>query len=90
MREIRSFNVLQTAKVLGVLYFAFGLAFSLFIVLPLSIAGKRPGHGGLLMAVFSPFIYGVLGFVFSAILCWLYNVIADVLGGIEVEVVDSH
>ncbi|MGZ3619248.1 MAG: DUF3566 domain-containing protein [Candidatus Binataceae bacterium] len=40
------------------------------------------------MAVLSPFIYGVLGFVTSAIVCWLYNVIADLIGGIKVEVDD--
>jgi len=90
MRQIKSFNVLQTAKVMGAIYFALGLAFLVFIVFPASIAHKGPGHRGLLLAVLSPFIYGVFGFVFTAIVCWLYNIIAQRLGGIEVELVDSH
>jgi hypothetical protein len=90
VRQIRSFNVLQTAKVMGALYFVLGVAVSLFIAGRISIARRAPGHGGLLIAVLAPFIYGVLGFVFSAIVCWLYNVIAGLLGGIEVEVVASE
>jgi hypothetical protein len=73
---------------MGALYFALGLAFSLFILFPISIARKGTGHRGLLMAVLAPFIYAVFGFVFSAIVCWFYNVIADLIGGIQVEVED--
>lgn len=89
MRQIKSFNVLQTAKVLGAVYFASGLVFLPFIVLRILIAQGGPSLIGLAMAVFSPLIYGVLGFVFSALLAWLYNIIAKQLGGIEVEVVGS-
>jgi hypothetical protein len=90
VRQIKSFNVLHTAKVMGALYFALGFVFSLLILFPISIARKGTGHRGLLMAVLSPFIYGVFGFVCTAVACWLYNFIAARLGGIEIEVVDSH
>lgn len=90
MRQIKSFNVIQTAKVLGALYFVLGLVFSLFFVFISLTAKKGPGIHGLFLAVLSPFFYGGFGFVFSAILCWLYNLIANRLGGIEIEVVDSH
>ena len=89
MRQIKSFNVMQTAKVMGAVYFVLGLAVSLFIILPVSMARRGPAHGRFFMAVLSPFIYGVLGFVCSAVVCWLYNLIAERLGGIEVEVIES-
>jgi hypothetical protein len=90
MRQIKSFNVMQTAKVLGALYFVFGLGFSLFIVFISITAKKGPGKPSLVFAVLSPFFYGGAGFVFTALFCWFYNVIAKRLGGIEVEVVDSN
>jgi hypothetical protein len=90
MRHIKSFNVLQTAKVLGALYFALGLVFLPFVVLSILTARGGPSLGSLALAVFSPLIYGVLGFVLGALVAWLYNIIAKQLGGIEVEVVGSH
>jgi hypothetical protein len=41
------------------------------------------------MAARAPFMYGALVFVLSAFLCWVYNLIAERLGGIEVEVIES-
>jgi hypothetical protein len=89
MRQIKSFNVLQTAKVLGVVYFAVGLVVSLFIVFINLTVTKGPRHTGLVIAVLLPFLYGGTLFIFTAVFCWLYNFIAKRLGGIEVEVIES-
>ena len=32
-----------------------------------------------------PIIYGIMGFLMTALWCWIYNVIAKRIGGIEVE-----
>jgi hypothetical protein len=89
MRQIKSFNVIQTAKVLGALYFIFGLVGTL-IITSISLGAKKGRGPGLVLAVLAPFIYGVGGFISTAAFCWLYNVIAKRLGGIEVEVASSN
>ncbi len=95
MRRITRFGVLQTAKVAGVIYFFMGLV----IVMPLwfvwtSIMGSMygdelgtviPFSGGFaLLAI--PVMYGVMGFVGIAIMCSIYNLVSNWVGGIEVEV----
>jgi hypothetical protein len=37
-----------------------------------------------------PVLYGLAGFIFTAIGCALYNVVAKYLGGIEVELEASR
>jgi hypothetical protein len=81
MRQIKSFAVLQTSKVMGVLYFLLGLLFVVFVVV-IAPAPKGHGHRGLLVIALAP----VAGFVFTAIICWLYNAIARRIGGIQFEV----
>ncbi len=89
MHQIKSFNVIQTAKVLAALYFIFGLVGTL-IIASISLGAKKGPGPGLVMAVLAPFIYGVVGFISTAAFCWLYNVIAKRLGGIEVEVASPN
>jgi hypothetical protein len=42
--------------------------------------------GGVAMLIFLPILYGVAGFVFGAIAAAVYNLIAGIVGGIEIEV----
>jgi len=85
MRQIKSFAVLQTSKVMGVLYFLLGLLFVVFFV-AIAPAPKGHGHRSLFVIVLAPVFYGVAGFVCTAIICSLYNAIAKRIGGIEFEV----
>ena len=85
----------QNAKVLAVLM-AVGslpfvaLMFVAFYFLPAVDAQGNPVQGppGFLILVF-PLVYLVLGYVMVAIGCWLYNLLAKPLGGVEYEVRDS-
>jgi len=83
-QRITKFSVVQTAKVLGVLYALMGLVFvPIFLV-----AGRMTPGGqafGMGFALALPIIYGVMGFVFTAIGCALYNMVSGWVGGIEVE-----
>ena len=90
MKQIKSFNVLQTAKVIAALYFIFGLAVSVSIILVGLIERGHVGPRRLIVAVLSPFFYSTAGFVFIAVLCWLYNIIATRLGGIEIDTIESR
>jgi hypothetical protein len=40
----------------------------------------------LFVIALAPVFYRVAGFVFTAIICWLYNAIARRIGGIQFEV----
>jgi hypothetical protein len=43
---------------------------------------------GLLTLVMAPILYGVMGAVVNAIMAWIYNRVAERLGGIEIELED--
>ena len=84
MARIERFGVGQTAKVLGVLYALMGLVFVPFFILIAMFSPAEQGFG-LGFAIMLPILYGLAGFVFTAVGCWLYNVVAGWVGGIEVE-----
>lgn len=94
---IRRVGVLSAAKISAALYAAIGLIAGLFISL-LSLIGAAAAlggqHGGGAMGalfgvgsiVLLPLFYGVLGFIGGAISAFIYNLVAGVVGGIEIEV----
>ena len=41
-----------------------------------------------LMFIFMPFLLGVFGYLFGALFCWLYNQVAQRIGGIEFSLED--
>src|SRR6476469_6762361 len=85
---------MSVARIAGVLYALMGLVFGGFVSLA-SIGGAMTGTaegalGGMMAfgaaAVFMfPIIYGFFGFLMTLIGAALYNVLAGVLGGIEIE-----
>jgi hypothetical protein len=90
---------LSVARIAGMLYaiigFVIGGIFSLLAVagalIPSDadaslfgpVVGLMIGVGAI---VFVPILYGALGFVVSLFGAWLYNLVAGVVGGIEIEV----
>ncbi len=85
VQRIERFGIAQTAKVFGILYGLMGLVFIPFFLLLGAFApeGQSVGMG---FAVALPILYAVFGFVFVALACWLYNLVAGWVGGIEIEV----
>ena len=88
-QQIRRFGVGQTAKVVAVLYAIMGLIF-VPIILIASMLSPNKTEFGTAFALALPIIYGVMGFVFTAIGCALYNFVAGLVGGIEVELDGSR
>jgi len=90
MKRIKRFGVYQTAKVIAIIYFLIALVFMIPFGLISSILGGAnfPGtpFGGGLFFILMPFIYGIMGFIMTAIGCLVYNLIATWTGGIELEV----
>jgi hypothetical protein len=82
------------AKISGTLYAAMGLIFgAIFSMVALaggmvSNASNGTGMGALVgvgAIVFFPVCYGLIGFVGTLIVVGLYNVLADMMGGIQMD-----
>ena len=95
MVRIRRFNILKTSTVVAVMYMVIVAIFAVPFFLLFAIAGVSTNggptqganvFGGLALAVVAVLFYGVLGWLFTAIACAIYNVVAGWVGGIEVEV----
>jgi hypothetical protein len=83
MQELKSFAILPTAKAMGALYLILGAVVSVFVAIAAFAAG-RPGQAILVLILMAP-LYGVGGFIMTAIMTWLYNQVAARIGGIEIE-----
>lgn len=84
VQRLSRFSVGQTAKVLGLLYGLMGLIFVPFFLIATMFSSGEESFGiGFALAL--PILYGLLGFVFTAIGCALYNWVARKVGGIEVS-----
>jgi hypothetical protein len=84
IHRIRKFGVLQTAKVVATLYALIGLVFvPIFLIVSMISPKETPLGAG--YALLMPILYGLFGFIFTAISCAIYNVVAGLVGGVEVE-----
>ena len=91
---LRRVGPLSVARLAGVLYGALGLIIGGIISLLAMVSGLAPngtGSGGF-GAVFGaaaivllPILYGLIGFFGTLIGSWLYNLLASVVGGIELD-----
>lgn len=84
VQRIASFSIGQTAKVFGVLYAIIGLIMAPIFILASMFMPSEAGIG-IGVAIAFPILYGLAGLVFTAIGCVLYNVVAGMVGGIEVQ-----
>jgi hypothetical protein len=94
MQLIKSIGILSCAKTMGVAHGLLGLVFVPFFLLA-GLAGftSRGGETGgalagiglLAMAIIMPFLYAAFGFIFGALFSWIYNLVAKLTGGIELE-----
>ena len=96
---VRSVKPLSVAKIVGVLYALMGLLMGgllslvglagAFAVPDAADAGFPAMFGvffGMGAVIFLPIFYGCLGFVSSLVGALLYNLMAGLVGGIEVDV----
>jgi hypothetical protein len=95
MFRIRRFNAVKTATVVALMYMLIIAIIVVPFLLLFAVAGVSvnggPNQGGGVIAVLGIGVvlilsYGLLGWVFTAIACVLYNVVAGWVGGIEVQV----
>jgi len=82
--RLSNISILQTAKIAGILYAAFGLFFVPFGCALLAMGNSEPAYPYLAtFYICSPLVYAVIGFVTTALMVWLYNLIAKQIGGVE-------
>ena len=96
MVRIRRFNVVKTATVVALMYMVIVAVFAIPFFLLFAIAGVSVnggptqavgnGFGLLVVGIVAALVYGLIGWITTAILCLLYNFVAGLVGGIEVEV----
>ena len=90
---IKRIGVLKLAIFQGALMAAFGLLAALFFIafgsMFAGLSGQNGGAmmgGGLIGLILFPILYGIIGFIGGAIAAALYNLVAGIVGGIEIEV----
>ena len=100
MVRIRRFGVLRTASVLALIYALAALVFFAFFAVFVLLAGVQspnlpgglPGFdagvgavGILIFGAIAAALYGIFGWIFTAIACLLYNWVAGFAGGVEIK-----
>jgi hypothetical protein len=90
-RELKRVAPLQAGKVMGLLGFFLGVCFMPFFILPLMFAPKMPHNGGPPVVLFFlfPIFYAISGFLFTALMAWIYNFVAGWIGGVVYETVET-
>jgi hypothetical protein len=84
-KQLIRISILQSSKIMTALYVLMGFIYSLAGV-PMIVLGSRPIKIMGIVYLFMPIILGIIGFIFFVIFAALYNLLARLLGGFEVEV----
>ncbi len=93
---IKSVGPVSCAKITGTLYAIIGLFVGIAVSLVSLVGGLAsrntsvPNPGlfaafGVGSVILFPILYGVFGFVATLIGAWLYNVLAGIVGGIQID-----
>ncbi len=94
MVQITRIGVLSLGKIFGILYAFFGLVLGALMSLVFLVSGAMVGDtGGVMGFLFGagaiitlPIFYGIMGFISGILMAIPYNMIANWIGGLEVEV----
>jgi hypothetical protein len=94
---LQRIGVLSCGKIMGILYAGMGLIVGAFfaiislagIAIPQQNAAGNPMAfmliGGVAALIFMPIMYGIMGFIGGIIMAALYNLVASLAGGLELE-----
>ena len=88
-KQIVHISLLQTAKVVAILYFVISLLFTILALLFSFAMPSRTPFGSLVMLL-APLLYALFGFVFAIVGAWIYNQVARYVGGIEFTVAEAR
>jgi len=85
-KQIVNVSVVQSSKVVAVMY----MLISLPVLAIMAILGALAGKAGpaILMLIIAPPLYGLVTFLCTGLLVWIYNVVARRVGGVEFSTED--
>ena len=86
-KQLIRISVLQSSKIMTAMYVLMGFIYTL-IGIPMIVFGRTPLKIIGVIYLFMPVFMGILGFIFFVIFAAIYNLLAGLLGGVEVEVKD--
>ena len=100
--KIQKVGVLSLGRILGALYAALGLVIGASVSVVALVGGLASQMGGetqmagivaVVMGVgaivFFPLLYGLMGFLSGLLMALVYNLVAKVSGGLEIEIEPS-
>jgi hypothetical protein len=80
----------QAGKLFAVIYFGVSLFFVILIgVFSGLLPSQARPHLGTISLLVLPFLYAVAGLIFVPLACWVYNVAAALVGGLEISLTDE-
>ena len=95
---VRRIEPVSLAKVMGIVYallmLVFGIPMGLFMMAVGGLAGSMDGGGlgagfglgmGLMMMIMYPIMGAVMGFIGGLLTGYIYNLVADRIGGVDME-----
>lgn len=85
-KQIIRVSPFQTAKISALIYLLVSLPLVAFMAISFAFSPMPPMGAGFLLLL--PILYMVLGFIFTAIGAWVYNLAAGWVGGIEYTAVE--
>jgi len=91
MTVIKRVGVLSVAKVQAIIMAVFGLIVGVIYAFAGAVFGAMMGSAGLgaglgfAAIIILPIFYAVIGFISGAIGAWLYNLVANWIGGVELD-----
>lgn len=92
--RVKKIGVLQTsliaAAILFIVSLIFVIPFGLIMALVSSFEASHFAIWSLPLIVVAPVLYGIFGFVSTAIVCLVYNLVAKWTGGVEVEIEEEN
>jgi hypothetical protein len=82
----------QAAKLFAVVYFILSLIFVVPLELIALLAPTRAGpgpHFNPAVIILFPFVYALAALIFVPLGCWIYNLAARLVGGLDVTITDG-
>ncbi|MBC7625083.1 MAG: hypothetical protein H7232_17055 [Aeromicrobium sp.] len=82
-KQIVRVSVLQSAKVAAIIYLIVSLPLAVLMLIPSMLFGTSLTGVSVGMLIVMPIVYGLCGFIFTALGAWTYNFAASMVGGFE-------
>lgn len=84
-KQLSGIGIKQSAKFMAVLYFILSAIFCIPVGILLIIQEGFQEKGYILLV---PIVYGLLTWIFTAFVAFIYNIVADMVGGLELTLKD--